>query len=154
MLVFSVEPKFEPRSSPLDFQTDLGISVASGVPGSVDVIVLRLRTTTLVEMGRDVDAPPLLGIRPPREFNKLNIRMKISVGAMPCVIGILSPHRSSLQVTNTHIDLHSNAPDNVLGGVVNRKENAVKKLHDQIEHAALDDDDDCSPTGFSLEVRA
>ena len=87
-----MEPKFEPRSPLLDFQTDLGISVASGVPGPVDVIVLRLRTSTLVEMGRDVDAPPLLGIRPPREFNKPNIRMKIRVGAMPYVIGVLSPH--------------------------------------------------------------
>jgi hypothetical protein len=108
-------------------------------------------------MGRGVDAPatpPLLGVHPAREFNKPNMRMKISVGAMPCVIGGIESNRFSPQVTKTHIDLHGNGPHGVLGWVVDGKEDAVNKLHDQIDHAALDDDDDCSPTRFSLEVRA
>jgi hypothetical protein len=64
--------------------------VASGGPGAVDVIVLSPKTT-LVEMASGVDAPTPLGARPPREFNKPNMRMKISVGAMPCVIGGIEP---------------------------------------------------------------
>ena len=125
----------------------------------MDIIVLSLKTTVVVmATGVDTLAPPLPGVRRPRdwprEFNKPYMRMKISVGAMPCVIGVLSPHRLSPQVANTHIDLHGHGPDDVLGGVVDGKEDAENKLRDQIEHAALDDDDDCTQTCFSLEVRA
>ena len=68
--------------------------------------------------------------------------MKISVGAMPCVIGVLSPQRFSLQAseaTHTHVDLHGNNRDDDLGGVPDGEEDEEDKLHGQIKHAALDD---------------
>ena len=81
------------------------------------------------------------------------MRMKISVGAMPCMIGVSSQQRFSLQVTNTHVDLWGNPHEDVLGVVPNGVEDAVDKLYGQIERAALDDDDDCSPTYSRREVR-
>ena len=57
-----------------------------------DVVALWL-DTDFVDMGNDVDTT-LLGINPDcgarRAFNKPDIRIKISVGAMPCVIGVSS----------------------------------------------------------------
>ena len=63
--------------------------MASNGPGFEDAIVLCVKTT-LAEKGRDSGGtdpvPLLLGLKEDVEFNKPNMRTKISVGAIPCVI--------------------------------------------------------------------
>ena len=105
-------------------------------------------------MGSDADTT-LLRINPDcGAFNNPDIRIKISVGAMPCVIGVSSQQRISVQVMDTHEDLHVNSIEDALGGVADGKKNAVDKLHNKIEHAALDGYDDGSPTRSFREVCA
>ena len=64
-----------------------------------DVVVLWLKAN-FFDIGNDVDTT-LLGINPGcgarRAFNKPDIRIKISVGAMPCVIAVSSQQRLSIQ---------------------------------------------------------
>ena len=85
-------------------------------------------------------------------LNKPDMRIKISVGAMPCMIGVSSQQRLSAQGTNTHVDLWGNSHEDVLSGMPNGVEDAVDKLHGQIEHAALDNDGNCSSTRSRREV--
>ena len=46
---------------------------------------------------------------------------------------------------NTHVDLHGDHSDDVQRGVLDGEEDDEYKLYDHIEHAALDDNVDCSP---------
>ena len=121
-----------------------------------DVVVIWLKAS-LFDMGNDVDTT-LLGINPDcgarRAFNKPDIRMKISVGAMPCAIGVSSQQRISIQVTNTHEGLHGNSNDDAHAGVAHGTKNAGDKLHNKIEHAALNGYGDGSPTRSCREICA
>lgn len=57
-------------------------------PGPVDVVVVWTKFN-FVNTGCDADITGPLLIRPDKGgFNKPDIRIKISDGAMPCVIGI------------------------------------------------------------------
>lgn len=143
-----------PRSPPLGFHSTPGMdfSAVVSVSGSVDVVVFSIKHNCIV-MGPDADAGRLL-ICADVGFNKLNMRMKISVGAIPCVNRVSSQQRFSLQVTNTHVDLRNDCHSDALGGVLEGEEDEKDKLRDQIEHAALNDDDDCSPTGSCRQDRA
>ena len=55
---------------------------------------------------------------------------------------------------NTHENLHGNPIEDALGGVADGNKNAVDKLHNKIEHAALDGHSDGSPTRSVREVCA
>ena len=81
------------------------------------------------------------------------MRMKISVGAMPCVVTVSSQQQFSLNVTNTHAGLRENCRNGVHGGVPDGEEDDEHNLHDQIEHATFNDDGNCSRGSFSWEAR-
>ena len=57
-------------------------------------------------------------------------------------------------MTNTHEDLQGNPHEDKVGWVPYDVEDAVGKLRGQIEHAALDDNGECSPTCSYREVLA
>jgi hypothetical protein len=142
------ELKFEPSSSPpgFDLIAAMGMSTEMHRPGFVDAVALSLKRSCVTAV--------LLRMSTLGAFNMQDMRMKIRVGAMPCVIGVLSPQRFSLQVTNTHVDLQGNPPEDEVGRVPNDVEGAEGKLCGQIEHAALDDNGECNPTCSYREVLA
>ena len=82
-----LEPNFEPGSPPpgFDFIADMGMSAEMHRPGFAGAVVLSLKPNCVPAV--------LLRISPLGVFSKPDMRMKISVGAMPCVIGILSSQR-------------------------------------------------------------
>jgi hypothetical protein len=100
----NLEPKSEARSLPLGFNfiSDMGMSTAMHMPGFVGTVVLSLPANP-----SGVTAAPLR-TSPGSVFNKPDMRMKISVGAMPCVIGVSGSQQFSLQVTDTHVCLQGN----------------------------------------------
>ena len=102
LVEFSMEPnlelKSEPKSLPgFGFMSVMGMPMAMHMPGFVGTVVLSLREKP---SGVTALPEPPLRISPCGVFNKPDMRMKISVGAMPCVIGVSSPQQFSLQVTN------------------------------------------------------
>jgi hypothetical protein len=115
-----------------------------------------VRRTCVDEVWCDSDDGGPLRIAPVFETPRAT-RMRISVGAMPCV----NWERTGLQrilglpwVRNTHVDLHSNHSDDALRGVPDGEEDDENELHGKIEHAALDNDIDGSLACPCRELRA
>ena len=69
----------------------MGMSMEMYMPGFVGTVVLSLREKPSGVTGVTALPEAPLRISPGGVFNKPDMRMKISVGAMPCVIGVSSP---------------------------------------------------------------